>query len=415
MAKKSSVFLRGLLKTMPAEWRNAVLRERLEIPSTIPSGVTFSIASAQSELEQAFRILHDAYVGVGLMKPAINKMRISVYHALPTSIVLVAKKGEEVLGTVTLIRDSRLGLPSDKILDLTPFRNPGQQTAEISALAIKSEWRGQLFFPLLKYVYQMATQFFAIDIFVISVHRDWYFFYEALLFFKPIDNRTIDTYEFANFVPVVGEYLDLREGYFEFAANYAHLTDKRNLFKYFCKRDFKEFIWPSRRFTSILKPAFSIETINYFFNVRTDIFKNLSEEEYWIIFNIYRDIGISEILPRRSSNVKNLFPRPRRFPRIPACLKALGKTRDQIEIQFVITEVSVLGFKACLSQPFEAHSEIVSAKIQLGEFETAEVMVNVCWSDHSSFGCQILVANEPWQRFIEFCEYAIGNQINLAA
>lgn len=68
-------------------------------------------------------MLHDAYVDSGFMKPDPSGMRVTIYHALsPTTTTLCAKYDGEVVGTISLIRESALGFPLQQIFDLTSVR-----------------------------------------------------------------------------------------------------------------------------------------------------------------------------------------------------------------------------------------------------------------------------------------------------
>jgi hypothetical protein len=404
VAKKSSVFLRGLLKKVPADWRNSILRERVQIPTDLPPGVTFKIASTKKELEQSFRILHDAYVKVGLMKPHESGMRVSVYHALPTSIVLTAQIDGEVVGTVTVIRESALGLPSEKILDLSPLSKPGLQIAEISALAIVPKWRGKLFFPLLKYLYEMCVEVLNIDVFVVSVHSDWYFFYEALLCFSRIEDRVIDNYAFANNIPVVGEYLNLKHGYFEYARHYAHLPRDKNLFWYFTQHKIQSFDKRRSRFYSICNRAMTFETLNYFFNQRTDVFQALSPSEYWAIKNTYQSKEIDSLLktPKEVSQLQ--VPTSRRYRRLAAYLKAVAVDDNGRQIDITVVEVSRGGMKVYLEREPEKTTHFLIAKVKLGDFDIPELSLERCWNKESASGLRLTNPNPIWESFIQYNE-----------
>ena len=53
------------------------------------------------------------------------------------------KIGDRVVGTLTIIPDSPLGLPMDECYDLQRFRNTGLTLSEVSALAIVRDHRGE--------------------------------------------------------------------------------------------------------------------------------------------------------------------------------------------------------------------------------------------------------------------------------
>jgi hypothetical protein len=54
------------------------------------------------------------------------------------------------------MRDSVKGLPADAIVDLKGFRTTKITIAEISALTILPKWRGKIFFPLMKFLYELS-------------------------------------------------------------------------------------------------------------------------------------------------------------------------------------------------------------------------------------------------------------------
>src|SRR5262245_43060703 len=112
-------------------------------PQSCPGGevndhLKFGIANGVHTLNGAFRLVHDQYVARGYMNPAPSGLRVGLHHALPWTKVLAARHGRRVVGTMTLIRDSGLGLPMDELFadELAPFRERGRRVTEVSALAI---------------------------------------------------------------------------------------------------------------------------------------------------------------------------------------------------------------------------------------------------------------------------------------
>ena len=53
------------------------------------------------------------------MTPDPSGLRVTIYHALPTTTTLCAKYDGQVVGTITLIRESVLGVPAQAIFDLS--------------------------------------------------------------------------------------------------------------------------------------------------------------------------------------------------------------------------------------------------------------------------------------------------------
>ena len=67
------------------------------------------------------------------MTPDLSGMRVTIYHALPTTTTLCAKIDDRVVGTISLIRESALGFPLQRIFDLTAVRAKEGNIAEVSA------------------------------------------------------------------------------------------------------------------------------------------------------------------------------------------------------------------------------------------------------------------------------------------
>ena len=141
------------------------------------------------------------------MKPDPSGMRVTIYHALPTTTTLCAKYDGEVVGTLSLIRDSAFGFPLQSIFDLSGVRAKEGNIAEVSALAVHPKFRktgGAILFPLMKFMYEYCTTFFDTRHLVIAVNPNRIELYESLLFFQRLTANVVENYDFANGAPAVG-------------------------------------------------------------------------------------------------------------------------------------------------------------------------------------------------------------------
>jgi hypothetical protein len=114
--------LRKLFNFLPQKRRFAVYRNFVDCDPAPDERLVLKIAETKEELAECFSLLHDAYVGSGFMKPDPSGMRVTIYHALPTTTTLCAKYDGEVVGTLSLIRESVFGFPLQRIFDLTAIR-----------------------------------------------------------------------------------------------------------------------------------------------------------------------------------------------------------------------------------------------------------------------------------------------------
>jgi predicted N-acetyltransferase YhbS len=103
----------------------------------------FGLATNRHTLDQAFRLQHDQYVAQGYMDSHPSGWRLSVHNALPSTRVFVALDNDRVVGTVSVIVDSRLGLPMAEIYadELREFRGLRRQLAEVSGLAVHPDYQ----------------------------------------------------------------------------------------------------------------------------------------------------------------------------------------------------------------------------------------------------------------------------------
>src|SRR6185295_15373686 len=131
-----------------------------------------------------------------------------------TTTTLCAKFDGVVVGTMSMVREGVFGFPLQSAFDVSHIRAQEGKIAEISALAVHPDYRktgGAILFPLMKFMYEYCTRFFDTRHLVIAVSPDKIELYESLLFFKRLQENTVDSYDFANGASVVGATLDLKQ------------------------------------------------------------------------------------------------------------------------------------------------------------------------------------------------------------
>lgn len=132
------------------------------------------IASSRDELEQAFRLIHQAYVKAELAEPNAHGMRITKYQLQTSSTIFVAALRGEVISTISLVPDGELGLPIDSAFaeELARLRGSGRRLAEVSCLADRRQQiarRLVVLRELFRWMVQTA-RVQAIDQLVLAVH-----------------------------------------------------------------------------------------------------------------------------------------------------------------------------------------------------------------------------------------------------
>jgi hypothetical protein len=398
--------LRKWFNRLPEERRFAVYRHLVDCDPAPNERLVLKIAETKEELEACFTLLHDAYVGRNFMQPDPSGMRVTIYHALPTTTTLCAKYDGEVVGTLSLIRESVLGFPLQRIFDLTALREKQGNIAEVSALAVHRRFRrtgGTILFPLMKFMYEYCTTFFDTRHLVIAVTPSHVEMYESLLFFKRLTPDVVEHYDFVNGTPAVGATLDLRTAPETFRKHYSSKPTRRNLHAFFTEVKLPNIQLPPRRFYTTNDPVLTPELLDHFFNVRTKVFSQLSDRKKRLLHAIYDLPAYHDVLPAVSDGNQDqtVHRRHRRFSvRCPARFSVVAPDGTEGNLSLDIIQLSCYGFQAHapIPVPINRWGEVT---IQLGPAEVSRIRVAACRQAGSGFYGFLL--GEPdliWRKFV---------------
>lgn len=342
---------RRAIAALPREVRFAVYRSFVDCDPAPSDRLVLKIADSREELEACFSLLHDAYVDSGFMQPDPSGMRVTIYHALPTTTTLCAIWDGEVVGTISLIRESAFGFPLQKIFDLSAVRQKGGNLAEVSALAVHPRFRktgGAILFPLMKFMYEYATEYFDTRHLLIAVNPNRIEMYESLLFFGRLTANVVENYDFANGAPAVGATLDLYQAPSVMAHAYANKPMRKNLLAYFTKIRLANIKLPNRRYFTTNDPVLTPELLDYFFNQRTNGFDSLDLRKQALLHSIYDLPAYRSVLPNLppQQGGAQLRQHQRFSVKCPGRLQvdAVGASSAEFEVQVI--EVSEFGFQA---------------------------------------------------------------------
>jgi len=400
--------LRKVFAVFPRSLRFAVYRSFVECDPKPDKRLVLKIAETQEELEACFRLLHDAYVGSGFMRPDPSGMRANIYHALPTTTTLCAKFDGEVVGTISLIRESVFGFPLQSIFDLHELREKKGQIAEVSALAVHPRFRktgGSILFPLMKFMYEYSTTFFDTRHLVIAVNPNRIEMYESLLFFERLTETVVENYDFANGAPAVGASVDLYRAPEIFKRVYGKKPRRKNLYLYFLRTRLRNIQMPSRRYFTTNDPVMTPDLLDYFFNQCTPTFKNLSEREKGLLHSIYNLPEYKPILPAVFSE-SNFRRRQRMHERYS--LKCPGKFSVVGLEKMDAYELRVVEFS---DDGFLAHSKVPlptnvwgEATVRLGSDEKSVVKAMAVRGKyrraHGFYGFKLDEPDLPWRKLV---------------
>jgi hypothetical protein len=157
----------------------------------IARDIRVKIASESGEWEQAFRLVAANYRARGYDAPGSAPYRFTPHHALPETVTLVAKQGDCVVATLSLIPDTmQLGLPMESIYaaEVARLRRQGRRLAEATSLA-DAGLSLREFVRVFRALIRLAMQYHVSrggDSWVITVHPRHRTFYQKVVGFVPL-------------------------------------------------------------------------------------------------------------------------------------------------------------------------------------------------------------------------------------
>jgi hypothetical protein len=404
-----------LATLLPDRLRLAAYGKLIRCDLQLSDKLVFKLAQTQSELEDCFRLLHDAYVDAGFMKADPSGMRVTVYHALPTTSTLLCKHGGRVIGTLSLIRESALGFPMQRIFDLDGIRQAGGRVAEVSALAIDRRFRsarGMILLPLLKFMYDYATRQFDTRHLVIAVNPRHIGFYESVLCFRRLAQRPVAHYDFVNGAPAVGAHLDLGNAPAVFRRRYGRLPPDKNLYRYFTATTVPNIVFPEKRFYTTTDPVMTPPLIDHFFNRLTQVFAALRPRELLLLHAIYDLPEFKGFLPPVPDDTPRSELRRRRHRRFSVMCPAEFETGSMAlrrRHRLTVFECSAAGFRVRAERPLPVgvHGRVT---IELGVTDRSIMKVTVLRRGSSNERVALFRIDEPdpaWHKFVSALGQAI--------
>jgi GNAT superfamily N-acetyltransferase len=402
--------LRRALHALPRELRFWIYRWLVDCDPAPDPRLQLKIAETREELEACFAILHDAYVGSGFMQPHPSGLRVTPYHALPTTTTLCATWEGQVVGTLSLIREGVFGFPLQSIFDLAPVRARGGRIAEISALAVHPAFRktgGTVLFPLMKFMYEYCTAYFDTRHLVIAVNPNKAELYESLLFFERLQERMVDRYDFANGAPAVGATLDLLHAPEIFRRAYGGRRERKNLHRYFASLRMPNIVLPQRRYHTTNDPVLTPEILDHFFNRRVPVFPTLDTRRARLLHSIYDDLeayrAVLPPLPQVALQTTAVRRHQRYSIKCPAQIAFDGhSTNGGTALQVI--ELSLHGFQA------EAAAELPlrvpgQATVELGADEHSVVRATAVRRHEAGgsvfYGFYVAAPDATWRACVE--------------
>lgn len=162
--------------------------------------IVTKLCENRCEREQAFRLTYDVYLRAGLTTPLLSEMRVLRHHLLDETSIIIAKYGESVISTLTLIKDTAFGLPLESLFadEIETMRLDKLCLSEISCLVshapfLNTQQKFKLLIQMFGLVIQLAA-YKGVDRLLLVVHPKHGRLYQRLLGCEPIsDTKTYDS------------------------------------------------------------------------------------------------------------------------------------------------------------------------------------------------------------------------------
>lgn len=401
--------LNKTISILPNVLRDNFIREQVQLNYSPPKNLVFKLAKTKEELEQAYQLLYHAYVASGSMPSNKTGLRVTPYHALPSSSVLIACLDKKVVATVSVFRGGTFGIPVSKIYDISRFEKAGLRYAEISSLCVSDEYKQdnrELLFGLLKYMYEYSINYFGIDAILAVIKPFRKYFYESALLFDPLENRLVHNYKFSNGATVMAEYLNLKTAPGIYKNIYNKYPDEKNLYKYFIETKIDNFEYPDRQFNKISDPVMTPELLNYFFLERTPLLQSLDSYELSLLKQIYTTPEYNEIF--KAAGLKNYSPSldfDKRENRIETKCNAFIFSSENIIYSLQVHDVSMSGLMVYTHHNFD-NKKSYTIKVEIEENKYSELEIISCWNNgqgHSGF--KIIKQDALWSKFISHLSF----------
>lgn len=174
---------------LPQPILHSFIRHKAALHKTPIDRFRVCIAHDLEQHQDAFTLLHIAYVFQGLQAPRGVTMRITPQHVLPESTVLVAYEGDAIVGTMTVTLDSPAGLPLDKDYkkELDSWRDQGDLLVEFGSLAVVRRcWHDGVTTLLNMAAFWWSHSYLNANRLVMGINPSARDVYAALFCFKPL-------------------------------------------------------------------------------------------------------------------------------------------------------------------------------------------------------------------------------------
>lgn len=344
--------------------------------------VRVQLARTKEEYEQAFRLMQAGRKELGL-DSAEAELWVTKQHALPSTNIIVALNGNNVVGAITLFGESAFRLPLEEQADLSPFRESlNGRIAEFSVPGYgDSENRKNILLALYHFGHCFGSSYCHYDAFVTQAPTSWTQEYSELLQYEPLLLR--EKLPGATFCRSARDTADFRR---KFSAEFE-----------------ADFNFPEKKFFLVAHQSIEAKTLDYLFNQKTNLFARLTDLELRVLKNFYDHGEFANILPERTLVFPfKRLPKHRRYPMSCEGFLCRGNGR---KMHLQVLDVSKEGIKIRTEDTLPAG--VYPLTLSIGVMKQSELIATTVWVDQEAkiAGLVVKSGDKSWQELIAYLEH----------
>ncbi len=348
------------------------------------SDIIFKLAETKEEIFEALNLIQVNYKRLKMTKDNYD-FRITKFNFLATTSTFIAKSGDEIIGTVSLVLDTNLGLPIDHFIDITEFRKRNK-IAEFTGLTVKEEWRSKstgISLPLALMALDYGIKILKADYLFLTVRKSVSPFYEDICGFKKFGkDRKHDKMQNLKSSAL---YVDTSNIMEDLKCFYKKKPLHKNMHLLLS-------IYPWKR----LEPKGNTELLLHPIYLKKDFFNELKNKT-----ELLENLSKNEI--QTISNSTNYYPgrnpaflvEGREYYRYPVHFEATVDTGHH-EFKVIIVEVSLNGL---ILLPKENLNLTENMQLKIKSINSCINFVKK-YQRISSIGCEIISHDQQWKNFI---------------
>jgi hypothetical protein len=280
------------LRLLPKFFAHRLIRKSLNL--AVPqanSKLSFEIVSNALDLKTALRLVQQNFEREGYALKTTSGLRLTPFHLLPDTIVIVAKENDQIVATISVIPRTSFGIPLDSSFEISSFLADKGKVLEISALAVNPSFRGQhgeVLYNLMKYMYHCNVDLLRANTEVIGVNPKMEPLYEAILLFERIPGTSRSAYNFANGAPVIPMHFSLDRANTLYKTAYNGTPPLLNLMSFFLLPLPPQFALPTSSELDRILPQRNPSVLKEVLAWDPEVLRGLNAEQRIILEDLYR-------------------------------------------------------------------------------------------------------------------------------